>query len=334
MKYTLLSLLLVATCFMARAQEYSSSFNALRLPVSSHVAALGGQHISLIEDHPAVGWNNPALSANASDLSLGLNFMTYFSGSSWMGAHFVKALGERHTLSVGAQYMHYGSMDETDALGNTIGKFNAKDILIGGGYSYLLSDRWSGGANLKFYFSNLADYSSIAFALDLGLNYFDEENDFSLSAALQNLGTQVKSYDDGLRTHLPLTLSLGFSKGMAHLPIRFHVTLADITRWKSSYFVYPDKDEADNGRNKSISLGTRMLNHLVVGIDVLPTDYLYLSLGYNFRRAYELKAAGSSHWAGISAGGGVHIKRFQLGISYAQYHQAGNSLQFNVGYTL
>lgn len=121
---------------------------------------------------------------------------------------------------------------------------------------------------------------------------------------------------------------------MAHLPIRFHVTLADITRWKSSYFVYPDKDEADNGRNKSISLGTRMLNHLVVGIDVLPTDYLYLSLGYNFRRAYELKAAGSSHWAGISAGGGVQIKRFQLGISYAQYHQAGNSLQFNVGYTL
>ena len=55
---------------MASAQEYDASFNTLRLPVSSHTAALGGQNVSLIEDAPAIGWSNPALYANVSDLSL------------------------------------------------------------------------------------------------------------------------------------------------------------------------------------------------------------------------------------------------------------------------
>lgn len=310
------------------AQEYSSAFNVLRLPTSTHVAALGGQHVSLIEDSPTAGWANPALYANVSDNSFGLDFMTYASGSSWMGAQYVKAFGERHTMAVQAQYMNYGEMDETDETGQITGSFRPKDIVIGGGYSYLLSDRWSGGANLKFVFSNLAGYNAVAFAVDVGLNYYDEERDFSASASLQNIGTQLKSYDDGLRTHLPFTLAIGFTKGMEHLPVRFHVTMTDLTRWKSSYYVEPD------GEDKDIGFGRKALNHFAVGVDVLPTDYLYLSVGYNFRRAYELKASGSSHLAGFSAGGGVNVKKFKFGVSYAKYHQAGNSLMFSAGYHL
>lgn len=316
-------------------QEYSSSFNAVRMPVSSHTAALGGVNVSLIEADPTVGWANPALYANADDLSFGLNFMTYHAGSSWMGAHFTKAFGERHTMAAGIQYMNYGSFDETDETGQVTGEFKAKDIIVGTGYSYLFSDRWTGGANLKFIYSGLADYSSMALAVDLGLNYYDEEGDLSLSLAAQNIGTQLKAYDGGIRTHLPFTLAFGFTKGMAHLPIRLHITLTDLTRWKSSYFALPDDKTNEYGEKKDdLSFTKKFLNHLVVGIDVLPTDYLYFSLGYNFRRAYELKASGSSHMAGLSIGGGLTLKRFKFGATFARYHQAGNSLMFNAGYTL
>lgn len=328
MKLKLFSLLLALMPCLLAAQEATSAYNALRLPTSSHNAALGGQNISLIEDSPTAGWSNPALYANVSDMSFGLDFMTYLSGSSWMGAQFVKALGERHTLAVEAQYMNYGSMDETDSEGNTIGSFRSKDIVISGGYNYLLSDRWSGGANLKFIFSNIADYSAIAFAIDLGINYFDEEKDLSVSATLQSIGAQLKSYDDGLRPHLPFSVNLGFTKGMAHLPVRFHVTMTDITRWKSSYYALPEFD------SKKLSFTKKALNHIVVGLDILPTDRIYLSLGYNFRRAYELKASGSSHLAGVSAGAGISIKRVQFGVSYAKYHQAGNSIMVNAGFKL
>lgn len=330
MNIKIFSLLLAVLPATALAQEYASAFNTLRLPASSHAAALGGQNVTLIEDEPTAGWYNPALYANVSDLSAGLDFMTYAAGSTWMGAHFVKAFGERHTMAVGVQYMNYGKMDETDEAGNTLGQFSAKDIVIGAGYSYLLSDRWTGGANLKMMVSNLADYTALAAAIDVGVNYYDDENDLSVSASLQNIGTQLKAYHDGQRTHLPFTLALGFSKGMAHLPMRFHVTMTDVTRWKSSYYVLPENKDKD--KSDKVGFGKIALNHFVLGLDILPTDYLYLSVGYNFRRAYELKASGSSHLAGLSAGAGVNVKHFKFGVSYAKYHQASNSIMANVGY--
>lgn len=330
MNIKIFSLLLAVLPATALAQEYASAFNTLRLPASSHAAALGGQNVTLIEDEPTAGWYNPALYANVSDLSAGLDFMTYAAGSTWMGAHFVKAFGERHTMAVGAQYMNYGKMDETDEAGNTLGQFSAKDIVIGAGYSYLLSDRWTGGANLKMMVSNLADYTALTAAVDVGVNYYDDENDLSVSASLQNIGTQLKAYHDGQRTHLPFTLALGFSKGMAHLPVRFHVTMTDVTRWKSSYYVLPENKDKD--KSDKVGFGKIALNHFVLGLDILPTDYLYLSVGYNFRRAYELKASGSSHLAGLSAGAGVNVKHFKFGVSYAKYHQASNSIMANVGY--
>lgn len=330
MNIKIFSLLLAVLPATALAQEYASAFNTLRLPASSHAAALGGQNVTLIEDEPTAGWYNPALYANVSDLSAGLDFMTYAAGSTWMGAHFVKAFGERHTMAVGVQYMNYGKMDETDEAGNTLGQFSAKDIVIGAGYSYLLSDRWTGGANLKMMVSNLADYTALAAAVDVGVNYYDDENDLSVSASLQNIGTQLKAYHDGQRTHLPFTLALGFSKGMAHLPVRFHVTMTDVTRWKSSYYVLPENKDKD--KSDKVGFGKKALNHFVLGLDILPTDYLYLSVGYNFRRAYELKASGSSHLAGLSAGAGVNVKHFKFGVSYAKYHQASNSIMTNVGY--
>ena len=307
------------------AQEANYSQTVLRLPMSSHAAALGGENISVLEDTPWAGWANPALYAGISDNSLGLDFMTYANGGCWAGAQFVKAFGERHSGAVTAQMMNYGSMDETDINGNVLGDFSPKDIVIGAGYSYLLSDRWAGGANLNFIYSKYADFSAFAISVDLGVNYYDEDADFSLSAAMRNIGAPLKSFDD--RTErLPFNLQLGFTKGMSHAPVRFSVTLNDLTHWKSSDFYTPEDEK--------LSFGKNLLNHVIAGIDILPTDYLYLSAGYNFRRAYELKAAGSGHGAGLTFGGGLTLSRLKLGVSYARYHVSTSSLMFNVGYVL
>lgn len=326
MKKYIPSALLALGCQALAAQESTSAYNVLSLPTSSHVAALGGKNITLTDDDPATTWSNPALLAGASDRQLGLNFLAYTASTSWMGANFVKAVGERHTVAALAQYMNYGSMDETDANGNVLGKFKAKDIVVGGGYSYLLSDRWSGGANLKWLFSNLADYSAVAMTVDLGLNYYDEETDLSLSATVQNLGVQLKGYTEDHRSHPPVTLNAGFSKGMAHAPVRFHFTLADITRWKSKYFALPDAE------TEEVKFSKKFLNHLVVGVDVLATDYLYFAAGYNFRRAYELKAIESAKMAGLSIGAGLQLKRLKLELSYAKYHLSTAGIQANVNY--
>lgn len=309
----------------ARGQEKSSTFNFLKLPSSSHAAALGGTNVSLVDDDPTLAFTNPALLASVSDKSINLNFMSYLKGSTVASASFVKTVGERHTLGFNANYINYGDMDETDENGQILGDLTAKDFSLAAGYSYALSDRWTGGATMRFIYSKYAEYNACAVSFDLGLNYFDEDQDLSLGLAMRNVGAQLKKFDER-NEHLPFDLDFGLTKGMAHAPVRLSLTLTDLTRWSSRYYYTEDGKKASTGRI--------LFNHVAAGIDVIPADIFYLSLGYNARRAYELKAAGSSHMAGFSLGGGLKLRKFKLGASYAKYHVAASSFLLNLTYSL
>lgn len=322
-KKAIIILLTILTC-AAKAQENNSVFNFLNLPVSAHSTALGGNNISLIEDDASLIFSNPALLSSVSDKTLNLNFMTYLQGCNVGSASFVKIAGERSTWGVTAQYANYGSMDETTVDNTVTGSFNAMDMALSGMYAYNFNDRWAGGATGKFIYSKYGDYSSVALAVDLGLNYYNENTDFSLSAVAQNLGGQVKAFGDK-HEKLPFSLLFGISKGFNHAPFRLSLTLIDLTRWDSDYYY---------NRGEDISAGKLILNHITLGVDYLPTDYLYLSLGYNFRRANEMKAMGSSHAAGLCAGAGIQLSRFKFGLAYAQYHLSAPGLVFNAAYSL
>lgn len=327
MKKGLFCLFLLLFSAQAKAQEAYSSYGVLKLPGSSHVAALGGDNISNLDDEPGAGWSNPALLSGVSDKSFGLNFMTYNSGSQYMGGSIVKAIGQRHTVAVQMQVLRYGDMDETDEEGNVTGSFSPTDFVGSVGYSYLLSERWAGGANLKMTSQSYDGYTSFAMSVDVGLNYFDEDADFSISAAARNIGTQLIAFREGQSAHLPFTLQLGISKGLTSFPLRFHVTMTDLTHWKSNYYYHPEGEDGPG-------FGKKLLNHFIVGMDILPTRYLYLSAGYNARRGYELKSAGSSKMAGFTFGGGLTLQKFKCGVSWAKYHVGASSLMFNVAYAI
>lgn len=327
MKKGLLCLMMLLTSGVALGQEAYSSYGVLKLPGSTRVAALGGDNISSLDDDPGAGWSNPALLSGVSDKSFGLNFMTYNHGSQYMGGSIVKALGQRHTLAVQMQVLRYGDIDETDEGGNVTGTFCPTDFVGSVGYSYLLSDRWAGGANLKMTSQSYDGYTSFAMSVDLGLNYYDEDIDMSLSATARNIGTQLISFRDGQAAHLPFTLQLGLSKGLATLPLRFHVTMTDLTRWKTSYYYHAEGEEGPG-------FGKKLINHFIVGLDVMPTNYLYLSAGYNCRRGYELKSADKAKFAGFTFGGGLQLQKFKCGISWARYHVGASSLMFSVGYSI
>ena len=308
----------------SHAQESNSVFNFLEMPVSAHSTALGGRNISLIEDDASLVFSNPALLSSVSDKTLNLNFMTYLQGCNVGSAAFVKILGERSTMGVTAQYAHYGTMDEITADNVTVGSFSAMDMALSGMYAYNLNDRWAGGATGKFIYSKYGDYSSVALAVDLGVNYYNENTDFSLSAVARNLGGQVKAFGE-IHEKLPFSMQIGFTKGFDHAPFRVSVTLVDLTRWDKDYYF---------ASGEELSTGKMLMNHLVAGVDFLPTDYMYLSLGYNFRKANEMKAAGSSHAAGLCAGAGILLSRFGFGLAYAQYHLSAPSFVFNASYRL
>ena len=305
------------------AQESTSVFNFLNLPTSSHALALGGKNISLIEDDASLIFQNPALMSNVSDRSLNFNFLTYMQGSNAGNLSYVQASGERGTWATMAQFVGYGNITETDEWGNITGTSGALDMNLAGGYSYLLSDRWAGGVNGKFLYSNYAGYSSIALAVDLGINYFNGDKDFSCSFVATNLGGQVTAFGDIGET-LPIDIQLGVSKGLGRVPIRLHLMFSDMFHWRKNYYS-PDGN---------ISGFQVFLNHLNIGADLKLYDgRFWLGLGYNFRRGYEMMAGGSSHAAGLTIGAGINIKRIKVGMAYGNYHAGAPTLSFNVAYS-
>lgn len=314
MKKVVFALIALFFTIKMTAQESQTAYNFLRLPVSAHVAALGGENIAITEDDPTLIFHNPALIGGTTDKSINLNYMTYMEGTKTASASFIKAADERATWGVMAQYMNYGDIIETSIDGSRLGKVSAKDIMVGGSFQYFLGDLWSGGISGKFISSSLAGYSSAALAVDLGVNYYDEEKGWSLSAVAKNLGGQVKAYNDEYEK-IPLDLQLGISKQFEKAPIRLSATMSRLNKWEG-----------------------RFINHFAFGADVFLSQNIYIAGGYNFRRADEMRISesegSSAHGAGLSIGGGLQLQRFKLHLAYAKYHVSASSLLINVAYSL
>lgn len=314
MKKAIIVILTLIACQHIVAQESRSAYNFLRLPVSAHAAALGGDNITIIDDDQMLIFSNPALLASVSDKTISLSYMNYMAGTNMAGAAFNRVVKEKASWAASAQYIGYGTMKQTGTDGTQLGEFSAKDIAVAGYFSYMLSERIVGGITAKFVTSYIGNYSSIGMGVDLGLNYYDPDHDWSVSLVGKNLGGQLKAYDDEYDP-MPIDIQLGVSKRFAHTPFRVSATLVDLNHWNYKF-----------------------TNHLVVGIDAALSESIWLGAGYNFRRANEMNIddadGGGTHGAGLSFGAGLNLQRFKLNIAYGKYHVSSTSLMLNVGYTL
>ena len=315
MKKIVFSLVLTLFATFMNAQESQTSYNFLRLPVSAHAAALGGDNITLIEDDEALVFHNPALLSSVSDKTINLNYMNYMSGVNVASASFNRIVKEKASWAVSAQYIDYGKMKQTDENNIEMGEFSAKDIALAGHFSYMLAQNLAGGISARFITSYIGDYNSIAMGVDLGLNYYDSEEEWSVSAVARNLGGQLKAYDEEYEK-MPIDLQVGVSKHFINTPFRVSATLVNLNHW-------------DKG----------LRNHAVLGVDLLLSESLWVGAGYNFRRHDEMKIVNgedetSSHGAGWSLGGGINLERFHLNIAYGKYHVSSNSLLLNIDYRL
>lgn len=315
MKKALFVFLMALKAFYLHAQnESQTEYNFLRLPVSAHAAALGGDNITVIEDDEALIFHNPALLSSVNDKTINLNYMNYMSGANIASASFNRIVKEHASWAVSAQYVDYGKMKEVDEYNVQTGEFTAKDLSFAGYFSYMLTNRLTGGISARLITSYIADYNSIGFGVDLGLNYYDPDHEWSLGLVLKNLGGQLKAYNDNFE-RMPFDIQMGVSKRFTGSPFRLHATLVDLNH-----------------------LDYKFLNHCVVGADVMLTESFWIGGGYNFRRADEMKMLSadknSSHGAGLSLGAGLNLERFKLNIAYGKYHVSSSSLVLNVAYEL
>lgn len=298
----------------ARADDGATAYAFVQVPASAHAAALGGENITIIEDDPALVYHNPALLASVSDNTIGAHYMNYMGGQHTAGATYSRVLRKRCSVAGALLYTNYGSMIETDEAGAELGTFSANDIAIAGTISYMFNDHWAGGATVKWLASFIGGYNSMAVGVDFGLNYYDAEHEWSVSAVAKNLGGQIKAYDEVYES-MPIDVQVGVSKRFKALPVRVSLTWTDLTHWHYAFF-----------------------RHLAIGVDANLSRQIWVGMGYNFRRGNEMTVGqgedAGSHGAGLSVGGGINMRQFSLSMAYTKYHVATSALLFNVAYRL
>ena len=314
MKNHLTFILLWLSVTTLTAQESQQAYTFLKLPVSARSAALGGENITVIEDDASLMFSNPALLSSVTDRTVSLNYMTYMEGTYVGSASFNRIFKEKVSVAASAQRIGYGNIKQTTADNQFVGDFYANEFAVAAYCSYMLTERIAGGITAKFISSSIGGYHSLGMGVDLGINYFDPEREWSLSMVAKNLGGQIKAYEDEYEK-LPFELQAGVSKRFANAPFRLSATIDDLTRWKRPF-----------------------IEHLSAGVDFLFGDSFWLAAGYNFGRAKEMKIQSSdgesNHGAGISFGAGLQLERFKLSLAYGKYHVSSSSILANLSFAL
>lgn len=356
--YTLISkrifvqavLLLLSVCAFAQISGAGSSvYNFLNLPVSSRVAALGGENVAIQDGEITSALHNPALLSGSTHHALSLNYAYLMqgtmSGTVMYGYNFRRAGYEKNAeqddrpnyFAAAVHYLDYGKMKYADAQGNlTGGSFTAKDIALDFVYARQLGPMFSIGVGLKPVMSFYESYSAFALAADVGGHFQTRDSLFHLGLSLRNIGWQLKGFytleSEQHRESLPLNLELGLSYRLKHAPLRFSVTLHNLQRWDLSYPITNQPQDV----NTDVKWYDMLFRHTVFALDIVPkSERFYLTVSYNHRHRAELQLRDQRSLAGFAVGAGVRIKMLRLGFAFGQYtksnftYQASLSLDIN-----
>lgn len=308
-------------------------YQFLNLTTSPRQAALGGKTITIYDEDVNQAHFNPASINPEMDNHLALNYGSYFGEVTYGTASYAYTY-DRHlqTIQAGINYVNYGSFEGYDQSGQTTSQFTGGEIALSFGYAYNMpNSNLYLGANAKLISSTLEIYNSFGGAIDLGAIYIDEPNDVNWALAIRNVGTQFTTYAE-TSEKLPLEIIAGVSQELEHVPIRWHLTLENLQQWNIS-FVNPVQSETSldgSSTEKKVSVFGNALRHAIFGVELFPKKSFNIRIGYNFRRAEELRILEQRNFSGMSVGFGLKFNKMKFNYSYSRYTLAGNTSLFGL----
>ncbi len=325
------ALALSAVC--AYGQLAANAYSFLEVSSDTHALALGGYGIAVVGADAMIVDQNPGLLGPEVERTAALSYMRYFGSSNFAAARFAHSAGERGAWAIGIRYLDYGKIDGYTPDGSYTGTFKPQDISVEGTYSHDFTDRLRGGINAKLIYSNYEEYTAVALAADLGINYYDEEKDLSLSAVIKNAGGQVKRFHEAY-DHLPFDVQLGYMQGLGHGPFSLAITAHHLTHWKLPYYNHKENEgSAESGPEEAeYKFIPTLFRHLTFGLQYSPSDRFYLALGYDYKTRGDMGAYSRNFLIGFSVGLGLNVKDFALGVSFSQPHKSAATLGLNLAY--
>lgn len=295
------SLLIVIFLLTGSDVFAQKTYDFLRIDMSARAASLGGAYVASNDDIDVIFYN-PAGLKLLKGRPASFSFVKYVLDINLASVSYSQEVGDLGRFGAAVKYINYGSFKARDEVGNDLGEFKAGDLAMILGYANTLSENFYYGANIKFIYSSIADRSSSALALDLGLNYEISEKGLNFGFSILNAGTQLSQYYN-TKEDLPVDFVVGFSKKMEHLPLKLFVDLHKIN----------EKQDNFSDRFKAFSIGT----------EFYLSTALTLRLGYNNERRSELKIGSFAGLAGFNAGVGVNVSDYNFSYGFSSLGQVG-----------
>lgn len=309
-------------------------YDFVNLTPAPRAAALGGYNITTYDHDANFAYQNPALVNDSAHGQVGMSFVNFLGGINYGYASYAHSVPDIADFHAGVQYVSYGEMIEADVLGNQLGTFRAGDVALVVGASRMV-DRFRVGANIKFINSSISGFqSNSALAMDLGGLYVSENGLFTAGLTFNHLGFNLNSWNTSAPTNLPFDLRLGISQRLAHMPLRFSVTIHNINRPRLIFYdpnAPVEFDLSGEPIENNFPFFDNLFRHFIFGTEFLISKGFNLRAGYNHMRRQELRSANRAGLSGFSFGAGIKISHFRLDYSLASYHAVGATHFFGIG---
>jgi hypothetical protein len=336
---TLFCFLLSAFCFLpsiAFAQVgglYPYKFMEYMLPARQ--AGLGGGLIAVRDNDPSLIMHNPSTIVPKFSTSLMVNAADYFTHAGYGSAMYSHTFNKVGSFAAEVRYVGYGQLPYTDEIGNEYGTFSCNDVGLTLGWGRQLDSCFSIGANLKMMYSGLESYSSFGMAVDVAGSYYNEKNKIALALLVKNIGGELKPYVAEKHNLTPFDIQIAFSQRLKFIPVRYHISLHSLYKWKMAY-VGPDDPllevDAMSGKPKYPSKFKQGVNnffqHINFGLEIIPVKYLSLFVSYNYNQNREMRITQRKSMAGFAYGFQIDIKSIQFGFARSHYAIGANPMFF------
>jgi hypothetical protein len=312
----------------------SESFAFLHLPLNPTQVARGGIQVAGKALATTDFMQNPALLDSACHRQVSVSFMPFVSdiqSGTAAYSHLYKGL----RLAYGAQYVNYGTLQQTDELGRVLGTFQASDVAIQAGVSQQIGV-FTAGVTLRWVNARMEQYGASAMLVDMGGIFRHPTQDFSIGLVLKNVGFVTSPWVAGQPLVLPLDLQLGFEFKPQYMPVRFSLTARQLHRPDIAYFDPRVRRLDLNGNNITQPPGTvdGIARHLIGSMTLVLHRQFQTFLGYNHLINRELILQNGGGLAGFSSGFLFKTKKIDFSFGWTSYHAAGGIIAWGLNYRL
>ena len=272
-----------------------NTYDFLRVQSSARAEALGGSFLTYYGDADIIFYN-PAGMKLAEGSPVSFSFTKHLLDINLASLAYSTEIENIGRFGAAVQYINYGTFDRADEFGNRNGEFGAGELAVLLGYAGTFDENFYYGANIKVIYSSIADRSSSALALDLGIHYAIPSQQINIAVVVLNLGTQISSFID-TDEDLPVDVAIGISKRLENLPLRLSLNFFKLTEERDDF--------------------VQRFKAFTVGAEFYLSKVLSLRFGYDNEKRSELKVGTTAGIAGFNAGIGVQISTYRFDYGYS-----------------